>query len=82
MKHLKLCAATLALLLTSACETLGTPPIADSACVVFRPISYAIPPVQVDGSRKLADDPGNRYDTEETTKEAQDHNARFGAVCK
>lgn len=28
-----------------------------------------------------ADDPGNRYDTDETVRELQAHNARYRAAC-
>lgn len=65
----------------SACKTPATPPIADSACVAFGRISYAIPPVQADGTRNVAVDEGNRYDTPETVGEVSRHNARFVAVC-
>lgn len=82
MRHLKICGGILVLLATSACATRETPPIADSACVSFRELSYSVPPLQVDGTRNVADDPGNKYDTEETTKEAQDHNVRYRAACR
>lgn len=65
----------------SACKTPATPPIADSACVAFGRISYAIPPVQADGTRNLSDDAYNRYDTLATVKEVAEHNVRFAAVC-
>lgn len=69
------------LLALSACATPGTPPIADSACLSFKRISYAIPPLQEDGSRNVADDPGNKFDTPETIDGVRVHNARFEAVC-
>ncbi len=71
----------LPLLMMSACATPGTPPIADSACLSFKAISYAIPPKQADGSRVMADDPGNAHDTVETVEQVQEYNARFTAVC-
>jgi len=40
-----------------------------------------IPPVQPDGSRDVAEDPGNRLDTTKTVAQVQEHNARFRAVC-
>lgn len=66
----------------TACATQGTPPIADSACLAFSRISYAIPPVQPDGTRNVTSDDGNQLDTTKTVEAVQDHNARFGAVCK
>jgi len=74
-------AAILMLLATSACATREIPPIADSACSAFGRISYAIPPVQPDGTRNVATDDGNLLDTPETVKEVSQHNARFEAVC-
>ncbi len=64
-----------------ACKTLETPPIADSACLSFKRIGYAIPPVQADGTRNVADDPANVLDTTETVESLQEHNARYGALC-
>jgi len=69
------------LLALSACATPAIKPIADSACASFGRLSYAIPPLQPDGSRNVAEDPGNQLDTPETVAEAQEHNARFDAVC-
>lgn len=69
------------LLALSACATHATPPIADSACLTFKAIRYAVPPMQPDGTRNLPDDPGNRFDTPETVGAVQQHNARFDAVC-
>jgi hypothetical protein len=68
-------------LLLTACATPGTPKTADSACLAFRLLTYAIAPMQADGSRAMAEDPGNRHDTTETVAQAQEHNARFRAVC-
>ncbi|GAD50905.1 hypothetical protein NT2_12_01640 [Caenibius tardaugens NBRC 16725] len=81
MRLPKLSCAMLMLLALSACATPATPPIADSACLSFKRISYAIPPVQPDGSRNVAKDDGNQLDTPETVSEAQQHNARYDAVC-
>lgn len=69
------------LLATSACTTREIPPIADSACLSFKRISYAIPPLQADGTRDAAQDPGNLLDTPATVAEVAEHNARFQAVC-
>lgn len=70
-----------ALIMTSACKTLETPKIVDSACLSFGRLTYAIPPVREDGSRTLVVDGGNRFDTLETIKEIGGHNARYDAVC-
>ena len=77
----KLLCAMPMLLVLNACVTRETPPIADSACLSFKRISYAIPPVQADGSRNVAKDDENQLDTPETVFEAQQHNARYDAVC-
>jgi hypothetical protein len=69
------------LLATSACATRAIPPIADSACLSFKRISYAVPPLQADGARNVAQDPGNELDTPATVAEISEHNARFQAVC-
>ncbi len=65
----------------NACATPATPAIADSACLVFKPIRYAIPPVQADGTRNMAVDPANAHDTVGTVKDVQDHNVRYAATC-
>ena len=65
----------------SACATRGTPKAVDTACTIFRPISYSIPPKQADGTRNVAVDAGNAFDTTETVAEVQEHNVRFGAAC-
>lgn len=70
------------LLVVSACATPATPPIADSACLSFKRISYAIPPMQADGTRDVAKDDGNTLDTPETVAEISQHNARYDAVCR
>lgn len=69
------------LLALSACKTPATPPIADSACLSFKRLSYAIAPMQADGTRNVAADDGNKLDTPETVTEIAEHNARFQAVC-
>lgn len=69
------------LLALSACSTPGTRPIADSACTAFARLTYAIPPVQSDGTRNMANDPGNARDTTETVEAIQGHNARYRATC-
>jgi hypothetical protein len=81
MKPLTASGAILTLLALSACATPATPPIADSACTAFKRISYAVPPVQPDGTRNVPMDTGNRFDTPETVKEVSEHNARFEAAC-
>lgn len=65
----------------SACATRETPPIADSACLSFKVIRYAVPPRQADGTRNVTVDDGNRYDTPETVEDLAEHNARYEAVC-
>lgn len=82
MRLLKTFVAVAMLLVTSACKTPGTLPIADSACLSFKRISYAIPPMQPDGSRNAATDDGNQLDTPATIAEISEHNARFQAVCR
>lgn len=69
------------LLAMSACATRGIPPIADSACPSFKRISYAIPPVQADGTRNVAADDGNQIDTPATISEIAEHNARYEVTC-
>lgn len=69
-------------LVMSACATPVTPPIADSACVSFKEISYAIPPLQPNGTREMTYDPGNKHDTLETIDEIRKHNAKYNAVCR
>jgi hypothetical protein len=66
----------------SACATPATPRIADTSCTAFKSISYAIPPKQLDGTRAMADDPENRYDTIETVADVAEHNARWEALCR
>ena len=65
----------------SACGTREILRTVDTACMSFRAISYAIPPVQADGTRNVAVDDGNRLDTPETVDEIAQHNARFNALC-
>jgi hypothetical protein len=48
---------------------------ASSWCQGDRTVSYS--PAPAAG----ADDPGNRYDTEETVRELQEHNARLRGAC-
>lgn len=82
MKLPNVCGAILLPLVLTACATPGTPKTADSACAAFGLIlGYMIPPVQPDGSRDVAEDPGNRLDTTKTVAQVQEHNARFRAVC-
>lgn len=81
MKLPRLFAAILLLGTLSACATRATPMIADSACLSFKALSYAIPPKQADGSRDVAVDAGNRYDSTLTVAEIAEHNARYEATC-
>ena len=69
---------------TSACSTTGTSePASDTVprrelsswCQGDRAVSYAAAP------EAGAADPDNRYDTEETVRELQEHNARYRAAC-
>lgn len=81
MKRPMIFAAILPFAMLSACATRGTPKAVDTACTIFRPLSYAIPPKQADGTRAMAVDTGNRFDTLETIGEVQEHNVRFEAAC-
>ena len=66
----------------NACATPATPPIADSACLTFRPISYAVPPRDETGERAwTADDARNEWDSRETVEQVQDFNVRYLATC-
>lgn len=77
--------ASAALLVTnSACSTVtGPPPASDTGparknsswCQGDGPIRYA----QADEAGQ--DDPGNRFDREETVTAVQEHNARLRAAC-
>lgn len=86
MLHRNFALAVSAVLLATlgACSTAGTKPLASDStpardlsswCQGDRPVSYA--PAPVAG----VDDPGNRFDTEETVRELQQHNARLRAAC-
>ena len=48
---------------------------------MFAPLGYAVPKLQGDGSRTMAEDPGNRHDTPETVAAIQQHNVRYDATC-
>jgi len=71
----KLCAVILLCGMLPACVTPAPPRIVDTSCVNFRAISYAQLP------KGLADDPGNRADSDETVFEIDIHNARWDALC-
>lgn len=47
-----------------------------SLCQVDRPQTFAVAP------KADQDDPGNKYDTEETVKNLIAHNARLKAACE
>lgn len=81
MKPLRLSGAILTLLALSACQTRETLRTVDTACLTFKRITYAVPPVQADGTRNVPIDQGNRYDTPETVTEVAEHNARYAATC-
>ena len=77
--------ASVALSVTmTACATVGTKaPASDTTptrphsswCLGDRTISY------LNADEAGQDDPGNRFDTDETVKEIQAHNARYRAAC-
>ena len=81
MRLLKMSFAISMLAGLSACVTPAIPPIADSSCLAFKRITYAIPPLQNDGSRNVAIDAGNKLDTPDTISEIIQHNARYSAIC-
>lgn len=77
-------ASAVLLVTTSACATRGTLPAASdtapsrslsSWCQGDRPVRYNPAP-----EAGIAD-PGNRYDSDETVTELQEHNARYRAAC-
>lgn len=83
-KTYALVASAVLLAMLTACGTRGNLPDASditpsrdnsSWCQGDRTISYNPAP------EAGADDPGNRYDSDETVKEAQAHNARYRAAC-
>ena len=76
-----LCGATVLLLATSACKTVELPKTADSACLALKRISYAIAPLNADGSRQTHD-PENEFDSAETIGEISEHNVRYDAICR
>ena len=76
MRLPNLSCATLMLLALSACAAPRR-----QRLFVVQAVSYAIPPVQADGSRNVASDDSSELDTPETVSEAQPHKARYDAVC-
>lgn len=60
----------------SACGARETPPkpVSDF-CLIDKTVSLSIAP------QPGLDDPGNRYDSEETVAEVMAHNQRWRAVC-
>lgn len=78
MKRVKrtLIALTISGALT-ACGGHEPPRTVNSACLAFKPISYANAPA---GAEK-ADDLGNRYDTPETIAEIDEHDAVYERLC-
>lgn len=65
----------LMLAMTCACSTHVTQRTVDTSCTSFKPISFAIQPVDKPETAE------NRYDTKQTTDEAMSHNARWDALC-
>ncbi len=50
---------------------------ASSACLVFKPLSYANAPA----GQERADDLSNRYDTPDTIREIDEHDAVYERLC-
>lgn len=75
---LKLCAATAALLATSACATVEQGKIADSSCLAFGTLTYA----NAKAGEEHDDDPGNKLDTADTVLSIAAHNQAWRAVCE
>lgn len=73
---LKPCALIPLLAVTAACATPEPRKIVvDTSCTSFRAISYAQLPAGV------ADDLGNKADSDPTVNEIDAHNARWDALC-
>ena len=74
--RLKLCAMIPLLAATAACATPEPLRIVtDTSCTTFKAISYAQLPAGV------ADDAGNKADSDETVREIDAHNAKWDALC-
>lgn len=71
---------TLTLAALAACATPAPLRIVDTACTSFRSISFAQPPKRPDGVRETSD-PTNSFDSDETVREVEGHNARYDALC-
>lgn len=77
MKHAMKSAILLAVLaMTSACGQPERPRTASDFCLVAKRLTAE--PAPTVG----ADDPGNRFDTDETLDQILSHNAAFGALCE
>lgn len=78
----KFAAALAALSLTSACATAHPAmpaPATDTSRSSLCLVDGAIPVRAAPGAG--VDDPGNHYDTDETTDALLEHNARYHAAC-
>ena len=75
----------MSILMLTACSTLGTKQTVNGphsdACIWDKPLSYAIPPRDATGARPEVD-PNNKYDSPETRKEIDSHNAAWRAICE
>jgi len=82
MQGMKFAMAAAVLLTTSACKTshpdtraAASDTAQSSLCLIDRKLPLR--PAPTAG----IDDPGNRYDTDEMTAAAMEHNARYDAAC-
>ena len=71
-------AAVAVLAMTSACATPGRPPIADSSCLSFSPLTYA----NAKAGEEHADDAGNKLDTAETVLAIAAFNRSWRSICE
>lgn len=66
----------LALLTASACGPRETPRTVSDTCLTMKVVRFQ--PAPAAGS----DDPGNRFDTDETVKDLIEQNAAWRAICE
>lgn len=62
--------------MTSACFPLETPRTVSDFCLNDREVKFAVAP------SSGGDDPGNQYDTDETTADLIEHNAVLRRLCR
>lgn len=72
---LKFAMIAAALVMTSACARLEPPRTVSDFCLVDQRLSGE--PAPANGG----DDPGNRYDTDETFNQLLEHNAAYDRLC-